>query len=85
LQYKVPTMAEEPPFTDAGLLVSYGPNVPAAARIVAATVDRILSGATPGDLPIEQPRRFELVGKTAQALGINIPQSLLLRADAVIQ
>jgi putative ABC transport system substrate-binding protein len=87
LQYTLPTMAEERSFTDAGLLMSYGPSNPAAARIVAASVDRVLRGAKPGDLPIEQPRKFELVisTKTAKALGITIPQSLLLRADEVIQ
>ena len=87
VQYALPTMAEDRPITEAGMLMSYGPNVPAAARIIASYIDRILRGAKPGDLPIAQPTKFEFVInlKTAKALGLTIPQSLLLRADEVIQ
>ena len=87
LQYALPTMAEERQYTASGMLASYGPNVPAAARIVASYVDRILRGAKPGDLAIAQPTKFEFVINltTAKALGLTIPQSLLLRADEVIQ
>jgi len=87
LQYALPTMAEERPMPEAGMLMSYGPNVPAAGRIVASYVDRILRGAKPGDLPIAQPTKFEFVInlKTAKALGLTIPQSLLVRADEIIQ
>ena len=85
LQYTLPTMAEERTMPEARMLMSYGPNIPAANRILARYVDRILRGEKPGDLPIEQPTQFELVVnlKTAKALGITIPQSLRLRAEEI--
>jgi ABC-type uncharacterized transport system substrate-binding protein len=84
-QYSLPTMAEDRRNVEAGMLMSYGPNIPATDRILASYVDRILRGAKPGDLPIEQPTQFELVVnlKTAKALGITIPQSLRLRAKEI--
>ncbi len=86
-QHRLPAMYDVRAFVDAGGLVAYGPDLAAMYRRAASYVDRIFKGAKPGDLPIEQPTKFEFVInlKTAKALGLTIPQSLLLRADEVIQ
>jgi ABC-type uncharacterized transport system substrate-binding protein len=83
----LPTMTEGRPFVEAGALASYAPKWPALNLRTAALIDKILRGAKPADLPIEQPTEFEFIInlKTARALGISIPQSVLARADEVIQ
>jgi putative ABC transport system substrate-binding protein len=74
-------------FVDAGGLISYGTNYPDLYRRAAIYVDKILKGAKPADLPVEQPTRFEFVVnlKAAKALGLTIPVSFQLRADEVIE
>ena len=87
LAQRWPVVAGLREFAEVGALLSYGPDRSALYRRAAYYVDRILKGAKPGDLPIEQPTKFEMVVnmKTAKALGIIIPQSILLRADQVIE
>jgi putative ABC transport system substrate-binding protein len=87
LREKVPAVFSLPSYVVAGGLMSYAPNRADLWRRAAQLTDKILRGAKPGDLPVEQPSTFELVInlKTAKALGLTIPQALLLRADQVIQ
>lgn len=84
---KLPTMFAMRDYVEAGGLMSYGPNATDLYRRAAQYVDRILKGARPADLPVEQPTKFDLTinAKTAAALGLNLPQSLLIRADQVVQ
>ena len=86
-KYRLPTLHGARENVQAGGLMSFGPSLQDQFYRVAGYVDKILKGAKPGDLPVEQPTKFELVInlKTAKALGLTIPQSLLLRADEVIQ
>jgi len=84
---RLPAIYESSDFVDAGGLISYGPNISNQFRRAAAYVDKILRGAKPADLPIEQPTTFELVinMRAAKALGIKFPDSIFLRADRVIE
>jgi putative ABC transport system substrate-binding protein len=86
LMYKLPTMFGPRENVEAGGLMSYGPDRADLYRRAAAYVDKILKGANPADLPVQQATKFELVVnlKTAKALGLTIPQSVLLRASEVI-
>jgi ABC-type uncharacterized transport system substrate-binding protein len=87
LKSRLPTISGPREFVEAGGLVAYGPNFPDLFRRSAAYVDKILKGAKPADLPIEQPTKFDLVVnlKTAKALGLTVPRTVILQADQVIE
>jgi putative ABC transport system substrate-binding protein len=84
---RLPAISTTREWAEAGLLLAYGVNLPAQFRRVAVFIDKIFKGAKLGDLPVEQPTKFELLVnlKTAKALGVEVPTSLLLRADEVIE
>jgi putative ABC transport system substrate-binding protein len=86
-KHRLPSIAHIRPIAEAGVLMSYGPNYNDMYRRAAAFVDKILKGAKPADLPVEQPTKFELFinGKTAKTLGLEIPQSLLISTDKVLE
>ena len=87
LRHRLPSIGVLRRSAEAGFLMSYGPNVSDMFRISADYVDKILKGAKPADLPVQQPTRFELVVnlKTAKALGLAVPPFILARADEVIE
>jgi putative ABC transport system substrate-binding protein len=87
LRHKLPTIGDSDIFADVGGMVFYGPDPTPIYERIAYYVDRVLKGAKPAELPIEQPQKFELAInlKTAKALGITIPKSVLVRADRVIE
>ena len=87
VKHRLPAISMFRRFAEAGGLMAYGPNQPEYYKRLAVYIDKILKGAKPADLPIEQPTKFELVInlKTAKALGLAIPPSILLRADQVIE
>jgi putative ABC transport system substrate-binding protein len=84
---RLPTMWSQQELVEAGGLMSYGPSFPELYRRAADFVDKILRGAKPGDIPVEQPTKFDLVVYlvVAKALGVTVPQTLLARADEVIE
>ena len=87
LALHLPTMLPQREYVEAARLMSYGANFPDLHRRAADYVDKILRGAKPGDIPVEQPTKFDLVINltTAKALGIEVPPTLLARADEVIE
>jgi putative ABC transport system substrate-binding protein len=85
VKHRLPTVCATREYTEAGALINYGAKLPELFRRAAWYVDKILKGAKPGDLPIEQPKEFELVVNqtTAKKLGLAIPPSILVRAEII--
>jgi len=83
----LPALFPEREVVEAGGLIAYGPSLPASFRRAAAYIDKILRGTKPGDIPVEQPTKFELVINltTAKALGLTVPPALQARADEMIE
>ena len=86
-KHRLPAISMFSRFAEAGGLMAYGPNLPEYGKRLAVYIDKILRGAKPADLPIEQPTKFDFVInlRAAKALGLTIPPSLFLRADRVIE
>ena len=87
IRLRIPSITQAKALMERGLLMSYGADARDIQRRIPSYVDRILKGAKPADMPVERPTRFELAinMKTAKAIGLTIPQSLLLRADEVVR
>ncbi len=87
MEERIPTIFGFREFVEAGGLISYGANFPDLFSRAAEFVDKILRGAKPADMPVQQPVKFDLIVnlKTAKALGLTIPEAFLLRADEVIE
>jgi putative ABC transport system substrate-binding protein len=86
IRHRLPIIAGQSGFANAGGLIAYGPSITDNWRRAATYVDRILKGTPPGDLPVERPIRFELIvnRKTARALGLSLPEPFLARADEIL-
>jgi len=86
-EHRLPAMFEAREFAEDGGLMAYGPNIAEMTRRSASLIAKIINGANPGDLPIEQPTTFELIinVQTGKALGVTFPATVLLRADKVIE
>jgi putative ABC transport system substrate-binding protein len=87
MRHRLPVIAGQSGFANAGGLIAYGPSITDNWRRAATYVDRILKGTPPGDLPVERPTRFELIvnKKTARAIGLSLPPTILARADEVLE
>jgi putative ABC transport system substrate-binding protein len=87
MKQRIPAVSGWPAFARSGGIMTYGPNMREAFRALARSVNKVLNGANPAEVPVEQPTRFQLVVnvKTARALGLTVPPTLLARADEVIE